>query len=110
VSGGAGGGADGLPSFAAVGEAIAAARRAVAANDFVDLAGLDAAIASLCDSARSAPTREPAASQLKALLAELDALTSDLATQQAALERAEADAVRRQANAAYARSSSGDQP
>jgi hypothetical protein len=104
-------GADGdLPSFDAVSEAIAAARRAVAANDFVDLTGLDAAIASLCDSARSAPAREPAASQLKALLTALDALTSDLATQQATLERAEADAVRRQATAAYARPAPGDQP
>jgi hypothetical protein len=83
-------------------DAIATAREAVAAGDYVDLSGLDALIARACDEAKTAPapTRAAAAEELLSLVRELDWLSLELAAQQEAALRAESTSSRRAA-AAY---------
>ncbi len=78
---------------------IAAARRAVADGGFIDLAGFDREVASLCDAVARLPAAErpTVATELTALLRELDGLSVAL-TAQAGLE---SEAARRRAAHAY---------
>ncbi len=81
------------PRLDDIAAAIAEARSAVAAGALVDLGGLDAAIAALCDAARQAPAAErPALAQGLAALAEaLDQLAADITRQREAAQRQRAN-------------------
>ena len=84
--------------FRELSRAVARSRAAVAAGDCVNLAGLDAEVASVTELARNAPTpqRTDLLGALRALLGELDGLAVDLQRQHDA-------ALARQAATAYAR-------
>ena len=66
-------------------DGVAAARAAAAAGNALDLAGLDAEVARMCDALAGIPREERAAAvaALRQLLDELDLLTAALAGQQA---------------------------
>jgi hypothetical protein len=84
-------------------DGIAEARRAVAAAEFVDLAGLDEEVMELCATLPSLPVEERPAMRaaLAALVGELDALTAALDHQQQQLREAEAGQQRERAAQAY---------
>ncbi|HYM01964.1 MAG TPA: hypothetical protein VET85_03395 [Stellaceae bacterium] len=75
--------------IAQIAEAIAAARRGLTDGALVDLAGLDTAIAQLCEAAGalSAGERPAVAAALAALAETLDALRSEIAAQGEAAQR-----------------------
>jgi hypothetical protein len=78
---------------------IAAARRAIADGNVIDLAGFDREVSGLCDSVmhRPAPERPAIAAELGALLHDLDELSAALASQAGS----ESDTARRRATQAY---------
>jgi hypothetical protein len=78
---------------------VAVARQAVAAGDFVDLAGFDGEVAASCEAITRLPAAErPAlAAELGALLGELDELSAALTAQNGG----EAGTARRRAAQAY---------
>jgi hypothetical protein len=88
------------PAFARLDEVVATvatARRTVAEGALVELSGLDAAVAEICEAAPGLPVEERGAFArgLATLAAELDQLAADLVRQREA-------ALRQRANDAYA--------
>lgn len=83
-------------ALAEIFDAVAEARRAVAEGTQIELAGLDGAVTRVCDAARELPPAErgPYAERLKELAQALDLLANDLARQDAA-------GLRQQAQSAY---------
>lgn len=68
---------------------IAEARRAVAEGVFVEVSGLDTAVAAVCETARGLPAEErgACARRLSELAAALDQLATDIAQQSEAAQR-----------------------
>jgi hypothetical protein len=81
-----------MQALAEINETIAEARTAVAEGALLELVGLDAAVARICDAARELPPDErPAvAEQLGALAGALDVLARDIACQRDAAQRVRA--------------------
>jgi hypothetical protein len=92
-----------LPAnLALVSETLSTARAAIAAGHFVDMGGLDLAVAELCAAAVQLPPRHQgrAARKLARLAQDLSALAEALTAQHEGLEQAaEAEARQRAANA-----------
>jgi hypothetical protein len=82
---------------------VATARRAIADGTFVDLAGFDRELASLCAAIVRLPAalRPAAEIELMALLADLDELSQALIAQEAGRAAGETDAARLRAVHAY---------
>jgi len=75
--------------LAEIAAAVDEARRAVAEGAMVEIDGLDAAVAKVCDGAQNAPVdeRSALAQDLVALAEALDALATDIQRQSDAVER-----------------------